>query len=297
MSIAVSIGRRLAWAIVGASLLVAPTASARPLAPVAAKKRLSFQQKIQAKKAFEAGAALYTEADYEKALEKFQEAYEISEKPLIWDSISKCHEKLGNFQDAYDALALWREDAPANEHALLDKRLEKLKERADAKRAEEEAKQRELEEAKREAEEAKRKAEEAKKAAAGEPAPPPEEDEGTDLLVPGVVVASVGGAALVTGVIVAAVGAGQRPDEAEACRDVGGRSLCRQASQDDIEGSATLTTVGDVLWIAGAVTAAVGTSLIVIDLLGEDDGAAADAGIDEARLRLGPGAFVFEGTW
>lgn len=204
----------------------------------------------EAKRLFDEGAKHYTEGNYEKAVEAWEMSYDISKKELIFESIANAYERLGQAKKAREYLLKWRDVAPEEEHGTLDSRVKNLEERI---AREEQAEKEQAEQKRREEEQRAREKREREEAAK---APP----------ILGIAVAGAGAALVVGGVVLDLVAVGKRPDEAQACRAVGERQVCRVSDQDAIKSSNTLAFVGDVMWIAGGVTAAVGAVLIVTHL-------------------------------
>lgn len=219
----------------------------------------------EAKRLFDEGAKFYGEGDYEKAIEAWQMAFDLSQKELIYESIASAYERLGKPKEAQEYLLKWRAVAPEEEHPVLDSRLKNLAERV----AREEQVEKDRAEQKRLEQEAKDA--EKKKAA-----------EGSSVPVLGIALAGAGVAMVAGGVVLDLVAVGKRPDEAEACRAAGDRQVCRVSDQDAIKSSNTLAYVGDVLWITGGIAAAAGVVLIVTGVTSSKPAA------DATALRITP---------
>jgi tetratricopeptide (TPR) repeat protein len=231
-----------------AALVLAPAAPAlaQPKRPPAAKPE---GKNNEAKKLFDDGAAAYTQGNYEAAIDAWTKAYEISKKPLIFESIANAYERLGEAKKAREYLSKWRDVAPKDEQDLLDARIKNL----DARVARDE----ELETARKvEAEKAKKAEEERQRKGGGG-------STGGSTSVPGVVLLGVGGAAVAVGVTLDIIAGIRRPDPATACATSGGSQICKASSRDAIASSNTLALAGDILWIAGAVAAAGGAALVI----------------------------------
>jgi len=241
----------LVASLVGLSLLAAvPPAEAQRKPAASAKKPGKNDPKLaEAKRYFQQGEEFYSKGDYEKAIEAWEKSYELSQKDLILESIANAYERLGEAEKARDYLAKWREAAPADEHADLDARIAKLDERVAKQKAEQA--ERDKAEADRIARE-KKDAEQREKNASGK------------LFLPGVILAGVGGAAAIGGGVLDILAATKRPDASLVCGTTpDGKQLCRTSARDDIESSNTFATVGDIMLIAGGVTAAVGVVLVI----------------------------------
>ncbi len=295
-----SVVRLLAVTVVaGASLLTVDAAAQPERSGGFGRPVLDPQQKAEAKAHFDRGADLYAQGAYDQALAEWTAAYEISQHPLIFESIANAYERLGKPREAKEALTKWRAAAPPEEQQVLDRRLGNLDARI-AKLDEEDA---------------------AAKAAAdkrvNEGGDGVVEEEGGifgPLGIAGVVVGAVGVGLVAGGVVVGIVASGQRPDEAEVCRAGEGGSLCLDASRKDIDASSTLALVSDVMWITGAVATAAGGTMLVLDLTGalDDEEPQAEPTASDARGRRpaprartellphagqGGAGFTLRGTW
>jgi tetratricopeptide (TPR) repeat protein len=203
----------------------------------------------EAKKLFDDGADAYTQGNYDAAIAAWTKSYEISKRPLIFESIANAYERLGNPRKAREFLGRWREVAPAEEHDILDARLKNL----DARVAREDE-----QEAARKAEEEKAKEKEQRERARIEPKG---EAKGTSLSVPGLVLAGGGGVAVIIGVTLDIVASQNRPD-AKACAVDKDGQICLSSARSQINSSNTFATVGDILWITGAAATAAGLVMI-----------------------------------
>lgn len=236
---------------------------AGPAVAHAQDKDVACQDRRQAKREFNKGRLAYRRGDYEEAILKWQESYAMCEEPLIHLNIANAYERLGDLEPALEHLKKWRLVAPLREHGELDARIAGLSTRVDElrkKKAEAQA-----------AEDAKRAAEEKRRSSAG-PQPTNQRQDtggGTDVMnIIGFSLIGVGGAAVIAGVVMDGVAASKRPDESEACTDMSGRLLCRDAQRADIESSNTLALAGDITWIAGSVVALGGATILVLTATG-----------------------------
>ena len=235
-----------------AAVSVAPSVHAQKKPHTKTDPRLA-----EAKRLFEEGADAYRQGSYEQAIALWQKSHEISQKPLIYESIANAYERLGNARKAREFLGKWREAAPKDELPLLETRIKNLEARV-AREDEQEAQRKKAadDKARREQEERDKALREAaaKKAA---------------ISLPGIILASVGGAAVIAGVSLDIVAAGKRPDAAAVCKGSGGQQLCLSSARDGIQQSTTLALAGDILWIAGAAAAAGGVALILAKKLSQ----------------------------
>ncbi len=207
------------------------------------------EARAQAKKYFDQGALDYTQGNYEAAVEAWQKSYDLSKEPLIFENIGNAYERLGKPKEARDALSKWREVAPPEEHTILDRRIANLDQRIQREEEEERRKKAEEEELKKRAD--------AHGPGGGEVA------RGPAFSIPGVIIGSVGLAAVIAGVAVDGAAASKRPDASTACKKSGTSQLCLASAKDDIKTSNTLAVAGDVTWIIGAAAVATGGVLLL----------------------------------
>lgn len=236
----------LVGSLCAAALVLAPAApaSAQPRKPPPAKPEAKNNE---AKKLFDDGAAAYTQGNYEAAIDAWSKAYEISKKPLIFESIANAYERLGEAKKAREYLSKWRDVAPKDEQDLLDARIKNL----DARVIRDE----ELETA--------RKVEAEKAGRADQKRGKPSKGGGSSTSVPGVVLVGVGGAAIIAGVTLDIIAGIRRPAADTACAKASDGQICKASSRDAIQSSNTLALAGDILWIVGAAAAAGGAALVI----------------------------------
>ncbi|MEP7122032.1 MAG: tetratricopeptide repeat protein [Byssovorax sp.] len=237
-------------ALCAVAFVVAPAApaSAQPKKPPAAKPD---GKNNEAKKLFDDGAAAYTQGNYEAAIDAWTKAYDISKKPLIFESIANAYERLGDAKKAREFLSKWRDVAPKDEQDLLDARIKNLDARVTRDDEIEAARKAEAEKTKKADEERERQ-----RKAGGGPG-------GSTTSIPGVVLLGVGGAAVAVGVTLDIIAGIRRPAVDTACATTPTGQICKASSRDAISSSNTLALAGDILWIAGAAAAAGGAVLII----------------------------------
>ncbi len=265
-------------------LAVAVVTTGVPSATFAQKANVSQKDRREAKRLFNQAHLAYRRGDYEEAILKWEQSFELSGEPLIYLSIANAYERLGDAEQALDYLTRWREKAPRREHEELDQRLESLARRVEDKRADEERRKRE-EDARLAKEQERLEAERKEKL---EELREQEEGSATDVwMITGWSMVGVGGAAVIAGLVMDGVAASKRPSEDEACTESGNGLLCRDALRDDIESSNTLAIAGDVTWIVGGIVAAGG--VVVLLTLAGDDTATETAHTPQVVPWVGPG--------
>jgi tetratricopeptide (TPR) repeat protein len=223
----------------------------------AKRPRISYQQRRDAKRLFGEGRAAYRRGDYELSIEKWQQSYQLSKEPLIFESIAAAYERLGKLGDALLHLEKWSDKAPRREQKAVGARIQSLRRRIEKierqDREKREAEARRKSHAKAERDKKQRDKERQEREAAIAP---------YRLIGYGAV--GLGGAAVIAGVVMDGVAAGSRPVESEACtRAQNDTLLCRASFADGINRSNTLAIAGDASWIAGAVLVTAGSALLL----------------------------------
>lgn len=221
----------------------------------------------RARRLYLQGDRLYAEGAYLAAVEAFQEAYELSRRPLLLFNLANAYERLGRYADASDVLQRYLPYAPAHEQDSLRRRLANLQALEENRRAEEEAA--------------------ARAAAQPPPEPPPVATEPASTAAParhddthwmrttGWVLVGTGAAFLVGGGAAAGVAATARGDADDLCVD----EICPVQARDAIDRDTTFSLLADVGIGVGAGALVTG----IILLLSEDDDAA-----EHARVRVRP---------
>jgi hypothetical protein len=199
----------------------------------------------EAKRLFDDGAVAFGSGNYDEAIRLWEQSYAISQAPLIRYNIANAWEKLGDFRKTRENLAVWRAAAPPEEQGMLDKRLQNL----DARIARED-------EAARKAADDKAAREAAERAAAAAAQ--------AKSWLPGVIVGSVGVAAVIAGVTVDGVAASKRPPSSLCMKSSSGQTLCQVAAESGITTSNRMAIAGDVTWIVGAAAVAAGVVLVIV---------------------------------
>ena len=83
------------------------------------------------RQAYAEGASAYERGAYDKALEHFQNAYDLAPSPELWFNIGRCHERLGRWAEAATAYERYLAGKPTVEDAVqIRERISDLKVRA-----------------------------------------------------------------------------------------------------------------------------------------------------------------------
>lgn len=132
----------------------------------------SREQKQQGREYFERGSAYYQVSEYEKAIAEFQKSYDLTDDPALLYNIGRCHEEMGNAEQAVGYYSRYLAKSPnASDASEVRDRIDRIektereKTEADQQRLDGE-KRRQEEDERRQAEEAQRQADQAAKAEA-----------------------------------------------------------------------------------------------------------------------------------
>jgi tetratricopeptide (TPR) repeat protein len=84
---------------------------------------------VRARQLYDNGAILYDEGRYEDAIVAWQEAWNLSQRPLLLYNIANAQERLGLWRDALETLNRYRAFAKPEEREKLDRRINNLERR------------------------------------------------------------------------------------------------------------------------------------------------------------------------
>lgn len=205
----------------------------------AAAQSLSAEDRATARLLYDQATDAYDHGDYNDALKYWTEAYELTEATILLYSIGNAQERLGNLEEAIEALEGFKESVrDAEENEVLELRLLNLQARWEAQQEAEQLREQALE---RERADAERREEELRQ----------EQERLADELVSerlreirrdpkGLVAArwtSIGlaGAALITGAVFSIRARGSNDSLKDRCQSVsGGGYMCLDGDRDDI---------------------------------------------------------------
>jgi len=209
----------------------------------------------RAKELYEEAEASYAAGGYDRAVELFTEAYELSKRPALLFNIANAEERRGNHREAAKMLKRYLESPGATDIDAIGKRIKNLDRRAD----EADARQAKRDKAERDKTAVAKKKDEPEQVVLDNETPSLERDDRPSL-VPGYALVAVGGV-LIVGGITSAILSNSASNDAEARCDATG--LCPAEAEDDINKAKTLALVADVALVAGVASAAVGTYLLI----------------------------------
>lgn len=191
-----------------------------------------------AKRHFKLGEELYNRSDFKNALPEFVKAYELSNKPALLYNIARCHEFMGNLDQAVKTYEAYLATGPDNV-AVIERRVANLKQKiAERDKAGRDKAGREKTGRDKQA----------------RPSPPPvPRDNGKGLRLTGWILVGAGVAALAAGVALGAV-AGGKSDDLEQAAATGQPWRDWQVIHDEGQAMELGQIVG--LAVGGALTAA-----------------------------------------
>ena len=214
---------------------------------------------------FRAGTSYYEEENFEQALEEFQAAYRLSERPEMLYNIGVTLERLGRWEEAAEAHAEFLEavpDGPNSAEARV--RLERSRERAEREAPDEE----------------EEGAEASPPAEVETPAEPVVEAEGSSNVIPWTVL-GVSGALAVVALGTGLAAHGKHGDLEEDCPD----RVCPADRADAIDRGEALARTSTAFTFIAAAGAIAGVVLLLVG--GDDDEDESRATLEVAPTRGG----------
>lgn len=232
------------------------------------RRRLSPDER-RARELFTLGDESYANGRYDAAIAAFEEAYRLSERPLLLFNLANAQERAGYLRDAVSSLERYLPHARRSERDEVESRLVALRERvAEEDRAEAAAR------AEAEAAEAAEAASAAEAARAPEPSEPAVV-RGPDLL-PASLVLGGGGALIIAAAVTGGLALRARDTASAHCVD----GLCSVEAEGPLATDEALSITTDVLAVTGLAAAGLGIYLLVDALSrGESTEASVDVAI------------------
>lgn len=96
-------------------------------------------REAEARTLYERGKVAYAEGRYEDAIRLFEEAFDLSHKPLLLYNLSLAYERVGDYRRALERLRGYSAAAPPQEREIVRKRIENLRRRIQAQERPEQA--------------------------------------------------------------------------------------------------------------------------------------------------------------
>ncbi len=230
---------------------------------------------------FETGRTYFSRAEYQQAAEAFGEAYRLSGRPALLVNQARALEAAGDLPGAIRTLeqASSELDPGDDLYPTIAPKLERL--RAQQAHAEAEAAARQAQDEDAEETETEELVNESVM-----PSEPVEASGPGTLFWVGIGSAALGGALLVTSLITGVAAHGVYSDLEGACPG----DVCPPDRAGDIDRGNALGTASTVLLFVGAVAAAAGVTLILLD-------GGSDEEQPEVALSVGPGAVRLDGRF
>ncbi|MFT5353439.1 MAG: tetratricopeptide (TPR) repeat protein [Polyangiales bacterium] len=117
----------------------APASETPPTDEAPATDEASEDPDERARSLYLRGDRLYSEGRYEEATAAFQESYDLSGRPGLLFNLANAYERLGQLEEALQALQRFAPDAPEHQRATVNTRIstleERLREQDEARRA------------------------------------------------------------------------------------------------------------------------------------------------------------------
>lgn len=206
---------------------------------------VSAEDTARAKELFENGRGLYAEARYEDAIAAWTEGYRLTAMPDFLFNVANAHERLGNHDEAIDALQRYRAFAEPDERESLLRRIDNLGDLRDRQEAK----------------------------TAPVPAPTvtvpvetvetPEAKPGSGKRLVGGVLAGVGVATIVTGAVLGSASSAAGSSAESQCVSTADGLICPRGAAADVDRQKSLALGADLAYIGGAVLTTVGVVLFV----------------------------------
>ncbi|MFK8001420.1 MAG: tetratricopeptide repeat protein [Polyangiales bacterium] len=225
----------------------------------------------QARVLYLRGDRLYSEGRYEEATAAFRESYELSGRPGLLFNIANAYERLGQLEEALQALQRFAPNAPEHQRATVNTRIANIEERL------------------REQDEARRAAEaDTETVAAVVPpadvAPAEQAPESSSAAKPvGIALIAVGTAAVGGGLVAALLARSSRGNLDDACMG----SLCPASASGDFDAEKRRALAADILLFGGGALVIGGVIALIAGPSDDDEGV---AHIDVAPTRGGASA-------
>ena len=229
----------------------------------------------RARRLYREGDRAYAEGRYEDAVDKFDAAYRLSQRPLLLYNLGNAYERLGRFDDAIRALRRYLPHADQDETSVIEARIGNLERRAEEARA-------------------KAEKEPSDEGAPSPPPPPPERDSPSPPVL-GWTLVGVGGVAAGVGTFFALSASGAADDAKRGCTSAAGGTVCSDSAQSDLDREQQMALLADVSFGLAVVALGVGAYL-VISSGGDDEGASAQARVG-ATFRPGGGELSLAGRF
>lgn len=204
----------------------------------AAAQGLSAEDRATARQLYDKATYAYDHGDYRDALKYWTEAYDLTEATILLYSIGNAHERLGNLEEAIEALEGYKSSVrDREENEVLELRIINLQERWKAQKETEQLRQEALERERADAERREKELRSEQERLADELVQERLKEIRRDpkgLQAVRWTSISLAGGALITGAVFSIRARGANDSLREKCQDVGGGYMCLDAQRDEI---------------------------------------------------------------
>jgi len=241
--------RFAAFAVVAAVAMPSARASAAPNPPVPNDSPTTGDM-AEARDLFGRGDVLFSNRDYDQAIESFREAFALSGEPNCLYNIALAYEKLEDYRGALEYLDHYQAHAPDVDSPELRSKIREVEDAIEQERLEQEARERA-----------------AREAAMPEPEPEPEPEPApppAQALVPATIAtATIAALGLGTGAVLGIVSQNNKVAAADVCGvDADGTRFCAAQADPALRASRRYAIGADISLSVGAV-AAVATIVLI----------------------------------
>lgn len=242
--------------------------------PASAESEVEHDEEL-ARELFETGRAFFERAQYDRAAEAFQEAYQLSGEVILLVNVARAREAMGEIAEAITALesALDFESLDRDTRASIESRLARLRAHTDLGPEQVEDEEPDNSES-----------------PPTEELPPdvppagePPDTSNSGLLWPGVISLSAGGALIIASIFTGVASDNIYTDLTVECPAM----ECAPDKAGDIQTGKDLAVASTVLLAVGAAASIVGGVLVVLSLVGGSEEAHAET--QSVRITPGPG--------
>lgn len=208
---------------------------------------------VRAKELYRNGEQLYEEGLYEDAVVAWENAYELSKRPLLLYNIANALERIGRWEEALERINQYRAFAPEEERETLNRRMRAIERRLEQKRADEEASLRD-----RAATTNTGSSVMLQPRSRRSSGPPP----GAIALM------ALGGGGVAAGSVFGGLAIGARLEAQDLCRGVGEAVLCPDTAADALNRDARYSLGADIGLAVGGASLGAGIILAILDQQG-----------------------------
>lgn len=231
-------------------------------------RAISDDDRATARELYNSAVDAYDQGKYTDALAHWKEAYRLTEATILLYSIGNAHERLGDLDEAIEALDGYKESVrDAEENELLDMRIENLRARLRAQRDAEELRQAALERERADAdarEASLRTEQERLEEQLLEERLRAIQRDPKGLVAVRWTAISLAGAAAITGGVFQLIARGERDTLSIECSRVGNEYLCPSGSANDLSNHDRNRKVAQISYVVAGGLGLVGLSLLFV---------------------------------